>query len=293
MLPRAGCADLQIENAAPIRAESVPASAGTWTYPIYCKTGYSLIGPCRLICKEGAGSTLAFSPPFGLDLPVCVKDYASSQFRCHYLSSACPLVWDHDTDPSHPSIAISRIFCGQILNSAPNTQLVYGFGASTFATSASGNLCMYSGGIKDDPCFIVKGQRNVPVARGIDLPAITYLGNMDGYEALRGSEDPYVGKLSRQAPYYLFPPSVTPANLVLSLRDYHETCVKRHGQKITKCSLLTVLTSAKNGYDIVMMFGGDSFTNGILDAFPLRPAASCLAKQCCCDLNTVQTVVKI
>ena len=35
-----------------------------------------------------------------------------------------------------------------------------------FATALSGNKCMYKGGMKDDPCYIVKGQRNVPVRGG-------------------------------------------------------------------------------------------------------------------------------
>ena len=43
---------------------------------------------------------------------------------------------------------------------------VYGFGASKYATDMYGDRCMYKGGIKDDPCYMIKGQRMVPVARG-------------------------------------------------------------------------------------------------------------------------------
>ena len=85
------------------------------------------------------------------------------------MSSVCPLVWDSTPEPSQPPIAISRIFCGQITNTAAKEMKVFGFGASMFATKAGGNLCQYKGGIKDIPCFIVKGQRMVPVAKGNKL----------------------------------------------------------------------------------------------------------------------------
>ena len=95
-----------------------------------------------------------------------VSDYAASQFRCNYMSSVCPLVWDSIPEPSHPPIAISRIFCGQITNVGVEEIKVFGFGASIFATKGTGNLCRYKGGIKDIPCFTVKGQRMIPVAKG-------------------------------------------------------------------------------------------------------------------------------
>lgn len=108
---------------------------------------------------------------------------------------------------------------------------------------------------------------------------------MDGYEALSGKEDPYIGKLSRRVPYFLFPPDVSPWNLVISLREYHASCLKRHGDELMKCSKIILLTSKKNGYDIVIAFGSDHNTNGILDAFALRPVPSCVARPCCCNLN--------
>lgn len=260
---------------------------------MYCKPGYSLIGPCRLVCRENTDGSYAFSPPTGLYMPTCVKDYAASQFQCHYLSSACPLVWDFDADPVKPAIAISRIFCGNILTeTGSNTRKVYGFGASMYAsTTPGGNLCQYKGGIKNDLCYIIKGQRNIPVARGFDLPAITYLGDMDGYEALSGSEDPYIGKLSRKVPYYLFPPDISPSNLVSKLREYHATCLKRAGVELMKCKIVHFLTSTMNGYDIMIAFGGTSpgLGNGIIDAFPTRPGKPCLANPCCCDLNEPQS----
>lgn len=117
------------------------------------------------------------------------------------------------------------------------------------------------------------------------MPAITYLGNMDGYEALRGSEDPYIGKLSRGIPYYLFPPDLSPSSLVSLLREYRATCVNKHGQELMTCSEVTFLTSTANGYDIKIAFGGDSLNNGIVDALPLRPSESCVGLPCCCDLN--------
>lgn len=69
----ASCPNPVIENAAPIRVENFPARHGTWTYPIHCKSGYSMIGPCRLICRETASGTMAFAPPYGLETPTCVK----------------------------------------------------------------------------------------------------------------------------------------------------------------------------------------------------------------------------
>ncbi|XP_028412047.1 uncharacterized protein LOC114534772 [Dendronephthya gigantea] len=277
------CSPPVIENVAPIRVENSPSRPGTWTYPIYCKPGYSLIGPCRLVCKETSGGTFAFSPPYGLDQPFCVKDYASSQFTCNYMSSVCPLVWDNIEEPTQPPIAISRIFCGQISNVAANSVQVFGFGASIYSVKTSGNLCLYKGGIKDIPCYIVKGQRMVPVAKGNDLPAITYLGNLDGYEALSGAEDPYIGKLSRQVPYYLFPPDVAPSTLVSSLRDYLAACVKRQGQVILQCNQILFLTSSTSGYDILI--GGQPVVKGITDAFPVPPGKKCQGLKCCCDLN--------
>lgn len=282
-LPAASCPGIQIDNAAPIRVENFPPRTGTWTYPIYCKPGYSLMGPCRMVCRENAGGTMAFAPPYGLETPTCVKDYASSQFKCNYLSSVCPVVWDIVPEPTQPPIAISRIFCGQITTASANQIQVFGFGASMYATEAGGNLCLYKGGIKDNPCYIVKGQRMAAVAKGNDLPAITYLGNLDGYAALSGKEDPYIGKLSRQVPYYLFPPDLSPSSLVSSLREYLSTCIKRQGQVLLKCSQITFLTSSTNGYDILI--GGQPVVNGISDAFPLPPGKTCHGKSCCCDLN--------
>ena len=278
------CPPVQIENAAAIRVENFPARSGTWTYPIYCKTGYSLIGPCRLVCRETSGGTMAFSPPYGLELPFCVKEYASSQFKCDYLSSVCPLVWDFVPEPTQPPIAVSRIFCGQISNKQSNKIQVFGFGASMYASHGGGNLCLYKGGIKDIPCYIVKGQRMVPVGKGNDLPAITYLGDMDGYEALSGSEDPYIGKLSRKVPYYLFPPDVSPSSLVSSLREHVSKCVKRQGQDLLRCNRVRFLTHSLYGYDIIV--GGQPVVNGIYDAFPLPSGKKCIGLRCCCDLNS-------
>ena len=82
------------------------------------------------------------------------------------MSSVCPLVWDSVEEPTQPPIAISRIFCGQISNVAANSMQVFGFGASIYTVKTSGNLCLYKGGIKDIPCYTVKGQRMVPVAKG-------------------------------------------------------------------------------------------------------------------------------
>ena len=122
---------------------------------------------CCSLCLVSVPLSLHFFIYLYITHTIHCIDYAGSQFRCHYLSSTCPLVWDNDPDPSKPSIAVSRIFCGQILNTAaPNTRTVFGFGASIYAMETSGDRCMYKGGIKDDPCFVVKGQRSVPVARG-------------------------------------------------------------------------------------------------------------------------------
>ena len=93
-------------------------------------------------------------------------DYAAAQFRCNYLSSVCPLVWDNVPEPTQPPIAVSRIFCGEITNKVLNKITVFGFGASMFATKSGGDLCLYKGGIKDMPCYIVRGQRMVPVRKG-------------------------------------------------------------------------------------------------------------------------------
>ena len=117
-----------------------------------------------------------------------------------------------------------------------------------------------------------------------ELPAITYLGNMDGYEALSGSEDPYIGKLSRQIPYYLFPPDIGPSTLVSSLREYLTTCVKRNGEALLQCNQIVFITSANSGYDTVI--GGQPIVKGILDAFPIPPGKKCEPRQsCCCDLT--------
>ena len=78
----------------------------------------------------------------------------------------CPVVWDIVPEPTQPPIAISRIFCGQITTASANQIQVFGFGASMYATEAGGNLCLYKGGIKDNPCYIVKGQRMAAVAKG-------------------------------------------------------------------------------------------------------------------------------
>lgn len=118
---------------------------------------------------------------------------------------------------------------------------------------------------------------------GNDLPAITYLGNLDGYEALSGSEDPYIGKLSREAPYYLFPPDLSPYTLVSSLREYLSTCLKRQGFLLLPCRTILLLTSSSNGYDILV--DGRPVVTGITDAFPVAPKKSCHGQKCCCDLN--------
>ena len=78
----------------------------------------------------------------------------------------CPIVWDLVPEPTQPPIAVSRIFCGQISNKQSNKIQVFGFGASMYATKSGGNLCLYKGGIKNIPCYIVKGQRMVPVGKG-------------------------------------------------------------------------------------------------------------------------------
>ena len=123
----------------------------------------------------------------------------------------------------------------------------------------------------------------ISLSVGNDIPAITYLGNLDGYEALSGAEDPYIGKLSREAPYYLFPPDLSPYTLVSSLREYLTTCLKRRGFELLPCHTILLLTSYSSGYDILI--GGRPVVKGILDAFPVAPKKNCLGEKCCCDLN--------
>ena len=120
---------------------------------------------------------------------------------------------------------------------------------------------------------------------GVDLPAITYLGNMDGFEAMMGYEDPYIGKLSRDEPYYLFPPDVSPSTLVSNLRDYHATCAKKNSPEFAKCVEVLFITSKTNGYDMKVFYGGDELGEGIIDAFVIEPTLTCLGRPCCCDLN--------
>ena len=79
----------------------------------------------------------------------------------------CPLVWDNVKDLGLPPIAISRIFCGQIGKSFTGNMEALGFGASLFSSETGGYQCMYKDGIKDIPCYIVKGQRMLRKVRTI------------------------------------------------------------------------------------------------------------------------------
>ena len=106
---------------------------------------------------------------------------------------------------------------------------------------------------------------------------------MDGYEELSGSEDPYIGKLRRRVPYYLFPPDVSPSELVSALREHLDTCVKRLGQELLKCNQIVFVTYSTYGYDILIQ--GQPVVNGIYDAYPLPPGRKCEGRRCCCDLT--------
>ena len=83
-------------------------------------------------------------------------------------------MWDNVPEPTQPPIAISRIFCGQITKATPSNLQVYGFGSSMYASETGGNLCLYKGGIKDIPCYTVKGQRMVAVGKGKWMHAVMH-----------------------------------------------------------------------------------------------------------------------
>ena len=66
----------------------MPPRSGAWTRPITCKTGYSLIGPCILVCREGYDGSLAFAPPHGLNEPTCLKGTVSTKLACVLIAGA-------------------------------------------------------------------------------------------------------------------------------------------------------------------------------------------------------------